>query len=190
MWTAKHNLVHQHLLDTLQILEDQFRRRICKWCKMTTLSPTPKKNRQIIQMGCNCSLVFLKLHLLHSEPRTYFAVPPFGCCFRRCCTPHHLSAKQLLWVSYLVKQCPGDDVCRNITTSMDWLGKEKGPEKKKIVMIHLFLWWRGNIFHDIGHSMQIGRNIFSPFFQENLCWLIIYSNYRLVLFISTLCGVW
>ena len=26
-------------------------------------------------------------------------VPPFGCCFYRCCTEHHITAKQLLWVS-------------------------------------------------------------------------------------------
>ncbi|CAK9030325.1 unnamed protein product [Durusdinium trenchii] len=37
-------------------------------------------------------------------PQKYFAVPPFGCCFWRCCTPHHITAKQLLWVSRLVKQ--------------------------------------------------------------------------------------
>lgn len=37
-------------------------------------------------------------------PQTYFAVPPFGCFFKRCCTPHHLSARQLLWASCLVKQ--------------------------------------------------------------------------------------
>lgn len=37
-------------------------------------------------------------------PQRYFAVPPFGCFFYRCCKPHHISAKQLLWVSRLVKQ--------------------------------------------------------------------------------------
>ncbi|CAL1139377.1 unnamed protein product [Cladocopium goreaui] len=37
-------------------------------------------------------------------PQRYFAVPPLGCFFYRCCKPHHISAKQLLWVSRLVKQ--------------------------------------------------------------------------------------
>ena len=37
-------------------------------------------------------------------PQKYFAVPPFGCCFRPCVQPHHITAKQLLWVSRLVRQ--------------------------------------------------------------------------------------
>ena len=37
-------------------------------------------------------------------PQKYFTVPPFGCCFRPCVKPHHITAKQLLWVSRLVRQ--------------------------------------------------------------------------------------
>lgn len=32
-------------------------------------------------------------------PQKYFAVPPFGCCFWRCCSSHYITAKQLVWVS-------------------------------------------------------------------------------------------
>jgi len=37
-------------------------------------------------------------------PQKYFAVPPFGCCFKCCTEAHHITAKQLLWVSRLVRQ--------------------------------------------------------------------------------------
>eukprot|EP00440_Ansanella_granifera_P016007 gb/GFBE01017389.1/.p1 GENE.gb/GFBE01017389.1/~~gb/GFBE01017389.1/.p1 ORF type:complete len:365 (+),score=62.94 gb/GFBE01017389.1/:1-1095(+) len=42
--------------------------------------------------------------LAEQGPKPHFAVPPFGCCFIKCCPVFNLAPRQLLWVSRFVKQ--------------------------------------------------------------------------------------
>lgn len=60
-------------------------------------------------------------------PQKYFAVPPFGCCFKPCYWEHQITAKQLLWVSRLVKQYVILELFLN--TFFMWAGLTFQPER-------------------------------------------------------------
>jgi len=105
-------------------------------------------------------------------PQKYFAVPPFGCCFYRCCTEHHITAKQLLWVSRLVKQYVILELFLN--TFFMWAGLTFQPERAEkiqsvagyilkisgmLAVYGLFIMYKAT--HDLLHDWSTTRKFVS-----------------------------
>jgi len=111
-------------------------------------------------------------------PQKYFAVPPFGCCFKPCCWEHQITAKQLLWVSRLVKQYVILELFLN--TFFMWAGLTFQPERAAriqnvaayilkisgmMAVYGLFIMYKAT--HDLLHDWNTTR--FRP--RENSCLL-------------------